>query len=167
MEMDPVKRRNHNSSGFTLIELMIVIAIVAILVMLAVPAYNSYTIRAKVTECIHAAAVPKLSITEFRQTTGRWPSTATEAAIDQSFAAFIAQLSHYCHIFFYNNGEGDFGIWVDSAEVDASLEGLLIIPVMSPVVNSSGNNDWYCTYGFTSSIAIKYLPSTCRVDNIF
>ena len=44
--------------GFTLIELMIVIAIVAILVALAVPAYKDYTVRTKVAECINGAAVP-------------------------------------------------------------------------------------------------------------
>ena len=56
--------------GFTLIELMIVIAIVAILVALAVPAYQDYTIRAKVGECINNGAVAKLSISEYRETTG-------------------------------------------------------------------------------------------------
>ena len=52
--------------GFTLIELMIVIAIVAILVALAVPAYSDYSIRAKVSECIAAAAVPKINISEYK-----------------------------------------------------------------------------------------------------
>jgi prepilin-type N-terminal cleavage/methylation domain-containing protein len=60
------------SAGFTLIELMIVIAIVAILVALAVPAYEVYTIRAKVTECIAATAPPKIAITEYYQTTPFW-----------------------------------------------------------------------------------------------
>ncbi len=62
--------------GFTLIELMIVIAIVAILVALAVPAYQDYTIRAKVGECINAAAVPKLQISEYFETVGVFPDDA-------------------------------------------------------------------------------------------
>ena len=81
----------------------------------------------------------------------------------------MAGLSKYCRIFFYNNAKGDFAIWVNSEEIDASLAGVLIIPVLSPVESAPGvdGNDWYCTYGFTNAIAIKYLPSTCRVDNIF
>jgi len=67
--------------GFTLIELMIVIAIVAILVALAVPAYQDYTIRAKVAECVNAAAVPKLSISEYYETTGSFPVDITEAGM--------------------------------------------------------------------------------------
>ncbi|NNK52653.1 MAG: prepilin-type N-terminal cleavage/methylation domain-containing protein, partial [Xanthomonadales bacterium] len=52
------------SKGFTLIELMIVIAIVAILLALALPAYQDYTIRAKVTEGLSVAASPKLAVSE-------------------------------------------------------------------------------------------------------
>ena len=64
------------SEGFTLIELMIVVAIVAILLAFAVPAYNNYTIRSKVADCINAVAVAKVQISEYRQTLGAWPPNA-------------------------------------------------------------------------------------------
>ena len=63
------------SKGFTLIELMIVIAIVAILVALAVPAYQDYAIRAKVGECIGQGAAGKLAIEEFYQSEGSMPGS--------------------------------------------------------------------------------------------
>ena len=59
---------HNNQSGFTLIELMIVIAIIAIIVMLAIPAYQDYATRAKVGESLAVAAVAKISVTESCQT---------------------------------------------------------------------------------------------------
>ena len=152
--------------GFTLIELIIVIAVVSILVALAVPAYQEYTIRARVTECVSAAAVPKIQVSEYRLSMGRWPSNAMEAGIDQSFSALQVGLSKYCRIFFYNFSQGDFAIWVNSEELDSALDGVQIIPVMSPVESNSGI-DWFCTRGFTQDDALRYLPSSCRVDNIY
>jgi len=64
-----------------LIELMIVIAIIAILVALAVPAYKDFAIRAKVAECISDSAPVKTSISEFRQTMGVFPANMAEAGI--------------------------------------------------------------------------------------
>jgi prepilin-type N-terminal cleavage/methylation domain-containing protein len=55
-----------STRGFTLIELMIAIAIVAVLISLAVPLYSGYRIRAKVTECIDGATVAKFAISEYR-----------------------------------------------------------------------------------------------------
>ena len=76
--------------GFTLIELMIVIGIVAILVALAVPAYNDYTIRSKVAECINGAAVAKIGVSEYRQTLGAWPPSMEEAGLDYTdFKTFV------------------------------------------------------------------------------
>jgi len=63
--------RTYPSEGFTLIELMIVISVVAILVTLAIPADEEYNIRAKITECIVGAAPAKLGVSEYRSTTGQ------------------------------------------------------------------------------------------------
>ena len=63
--------------GFTLIELMIVVAIIGILAAVALPAYQDYTVRAKVSEIVLAASGPKTAITEFFQTKGTMP-TPTE-----------------------------------------------------------------------------------------
>ena len=82
------------SSGFTLIELMIVIGIVALLVTLAVPAYTDYTIRSKVAECINQAAVPKLAISEFAQTNGMAPPNADMAGF--SGENLVPKMSQYC-----------------------------------------------------------------------
>ncbi|MBT8074502.1 MAG: pilin, partial [Xanthomonadales bacterium] len=82
--------------GFTLIELMIVIAIVAILVALAVPAYQDYTIRAKVGECVNAAAVPKLQISEYYETVGSFPADISVAGMtSQGDSQFCDAYSTY------------------------------------------------------------------------
>ena len=62
--------------GFTLIELMIVVAIIGILAAIAIPAYQDYTIRSKVTELVNAAGVCKTSIAEYYQAKGAMPGDA-------------------------------------------------------------------------------------------
>ena len=65
--------------GFTLIELMIVIAILGILIAIALPAYQDYTIRTKNAECLNVAASPKLAVSETTQSNGDFPTNATAA----------------------------------------------------------------------------------------
>jgi type IV pilus assembly protein PilA len=153
-----VKKRNMQQ-GFTLIELMIVIAIVAILVALAVPAYQDYTIRAKVAECVNGAAVAKLSISEYRETVGAFPANEDEAG-----TALPAGQSQYCEGWTYTDTVGEFVILVDETAVDTSIVGD-IHPQMFPVSNAGGGVDWFCQQGATTATNFKYLPSNCRQGN--
>jgi len=141
--------------GFTLIELMIVIAIVAILVALAVPAYQDYTIRAKVAECVNAAAVAKLNISEFRETTGAFPADENEAGT-VSPAGETAKCDGWVY-----NAAGTFLIEIDESASGVG-GGTTIEPIMTPTVNASGAVEWICSRGNTAVADLKYLPSTCR-----
>jgi type IV pilus assembly protein PilA len=145
------------SKGFTLIELMLVVAIIAILVALAVPAYQDYSIRSKVAECINHASLPKMQISEYRETVGDWPNDEAEAG-----TMLPTGVSRYCAGFIYTNTAGDFVIDVNEATVDAFLAGLTIEPRLTPSPTAQGGVDWNCSRGNTDTVALRYLPSTCR-----
>jgi type IV pilus assembly protein PilA len=136
---------------------MIVIAVVAILVALAVPAFKDYTIRSKVAECINGAAVAKLAISEYRQSFGAWPPTFADAGLS------TAGISHYCTgLTNYVPATGAFTIDVDEAAIDAALTVDSIHPVMTPNERTSGFIDWNCSSGTMAASDLKYVPSTCR-----
>jgi prepilin-type N-terminal cleavage/methylation domain-containing protein len=142
--------------GFTLIELMIVIAIVAILVALAVPAYTDYTIRTKVGECINGAAVAKLQVSEYYETVGSFPGDSDEAGTNSP-----AGESQYCDGFNYD-GAGTFLVETLEAAIHPSSPPATIEPRLTGTGNNQGGVDWECTRGGTNSASYKYLPSTCR-----
>src|ERR1700757_428361 len=82
-----VKIMKKMQQGFTLIELMIVVAIIGILAAIAIPAYQDYTVRSKVTELINAAGVCKTSVAEYYQTKGGMPPDITTSGCSNTGTA--------------------------------------------------------------------------------
>ena len=150
------KLRKNNQKGFTLIELMIVIAIVAILVALAVPAYQDYTIRAKVAECVNGAAPLKLAVAEFRMTDGTNYPTALEAGVTAT-----SGVSTECLAWTYAGGGAADATGAITVNVAPGVGVANISATLTPARTTDGIINWVCSNAGNVDTA-KYLPSTCR-----
>ena len=140
--------------GFTLIELMIVVAIIGILAAVALPAYQDYTVRAKVSEIVLAASGPKTAVTEFFQTKATMP---TVAELD---AAAVA--SQYVASVNYVRTSATVGTItaLATAVVGGTVAVTQGIQLQGTGVATTGVVNWVCAG--TGTIAAKYLPSSCR-----
>ena len=151
-----------HAAGFTLIEWVIAIAIVAILVALAIPVYTDHTIRSKVAECIDSATVPKLAGSKSVQTSGiTSPDTAKAEFSDENE---LARISEYCAGYRYADGRGPFAVTADTAAIGAPLIGTIQVIFWPFSVSADGmTTNWAC---FASprmeSANLKYLPAQCR-----
>ena len=132
--------------GFTLIELMIVVAIIGILAAVALPAYKDYTVRAKVTELILAASSGKTEVAEFYQTNGAFPAAAslvlTTAATD--YVASTVQ----------NNGV----ITVTATAKEAAISGKTITLTPVAAAGTSGVLTWTCG----GTVDTNFRPASCK-----
>ena len=140
------------SKGFTLIELMIVIAIIAILVALALPAYQDYTIRTKVTEGLSVAASAKLAASETCQ------SDPALVALDNTEAGYAFQTSKYVNLITLGGTCAIGGlatIVVDTVNTGATSDVSL---TLNGVLGNT-NVDWTC---FRTAGENRHVPTTCR-----
>jgi type IV pilus assembly protein PilA len=147
--------------GFTLIELMIVVAIIGILAAVALPAYQDYTVRAKMSEVILAMSACRTSITEVYQSGGT-PPNANSWGCEGGSSKYVGSLSTD------SNGVVTATVQNISTEVNGSL--VTLIPLAAAGVaatTASGGNmgsglyGWICG-GTGTSISTKYLPGSCR-----
>jgi type IV pilus assembly protein PilA len=134
--------------GFTLIELMIVVAIIGILAAIAIPAYSDYTERAKVSELVTIASACKGSMTEYYQSEGTFPTTLDEAGCNNTVTDKIQSIAIA--------GGATGTITVTSNLTRAT--GTYVL-VGTPVSATDDSVEWTCN---TSTIDEKFLPANCR-----
>ena len=139
-----------NQRGFTLIELMIVVAIVGILAAVAIPAYLDYTVRAQISEGLNVAGGAKAAVTEFYQDRGAFPTDNNEAGLEA--AANIRGK--------YVASVGAAGAVITITYGNAANLVINGQTVTLTAVDNLGSVGWACASG--GAIQDKHLPASCR-----
>ncbi len=141
-----LKLKQQAQQGFTLIELMIVIAIIGILAAVALPAYQNYTVRAKASELILAASAGKQLITEYAILNNALPDSADLTVPDIATGMVSSVAMADGGVLTVTGNATALGIGADTLEV-----------VMTPTLAAGGSVTWVCSSG-----ASVYMPASCQ-----
>ena len=142
--------------GFTLIELMIVVAIIGILAAVAIPAYQDYIARAQVSEAVNLLGSAKSPFTEYFGDKGHWPLTAAEVMGSTS-------------------GKYTAAIEITGTPVNTAPGAITLMATIQPngvntnitsatllIETADSGKVWTCKVGGTNAINPKYVPGSCR-----
>ncbi len=137
-------------TGFTLIELMIVVAIIGILAAIAIPAYQDYTIRAQISEGLTLSAGAKLAVSEYYMERGTWPANNDAAGLADEHD-IIGKYTEHVEVA-DNVIEIEFGYDAHAKIMDEKIE--------LTAVDNAGSIGWTCAS--SGVIQANHLPAACR-----
>ena len=159
---------SRTSRGFTLIELMIVVAIIGILAAVAIPAYQDYTIRAKVSEMLLAANGCKTAVTEtLSSASAADVSASLPKACDTQATKFVSAIAVDANGVITVSGNHN----ALRGSTSASANAIALTPLQSGDTAVNGSTDggkaisgWRCGPASSNPLPVKYLPASCKAS---